>query len=104
MAAKRFLAIFGTASALIACGAPSSVPAGSSQLVEIRLQPAVVPPNPQGALALGVVTGCVFEFLGPADAERTFRYRVQASQRVPEVATCIDRLKGQPGVEGVTVR
>lgn len=103
MTAKRIPVTVAMAVVFAACGAPSSVPTGAGQIVEIQIQPAVVPPNPQGALALGVVTGCVFEFQGPAQADRTFRYLVRPSQRVPEVKDCIARLSGQPGVDRVTV-
>jgi hypothetical protein len=100
---KRVAASFAAAALVTGCGAPSSVPTGPGQIIEIQIQPAVVPPNPKGALALGVVTGCVFEFQGPAQADRTFRYLVRPSERVPEVKECIARLNGQPGVDRVTV-
>lgn len=103
MAAKRISVSLTLLAAVTACGAPSSVPTGPGQVVEIQLQPAVVPPNQKGALALGVVTGCIFEFQGPTQVERTFRFLLRPSERVPEVKDCIARLSGQPGVDRVTV-
>jgi hypothetical protein len=104
MPAKRVLVSLGITSAFVACGAPSSVPVGAGQVVELKLQPAVVRPDAQGALALGVVTGCDIDYVGHADTDRTYRFRVRPSQRVPDFETCISRLRQQPGVEGVTVR
>jgi hypothetical protein len=103
MSAKRVLVSLGITPAFIACGAPSSIPVGPGQVVDVKLQPAVVRPDAQGALALGVVTGCDVEFVGHADSDRTYRFRVRPSQRVPDFETCISRLRQQPGIEGVMV-
>ncbi len=104
MPAKRVLVSLGITSSLIACGAPSSVPVGAGQLVDVKLQPAVVRPDAQGALALGVVTGCDIDYVSHAEADRTYRFRVRPSQRVPDFETCISRLRQQPGIESVNVR
>lgn len=89
--------------ALAACGTTGSTPVGSGELVNVTLQPARVPPNPQGAFALATVTGCSIEFVGRGSAEPVFQFRVRPTERVPTVEACLASLKTQPGVEGVAV-
>jgi hypothetical protein len=88
---------------LAACATGASVPTGPGQLVNITLQPVRVPPNPQGAMALSVATGCTIEFVGRGPVEPVFQFQVRPSERVPKFEQCLESLKVQPGVEGVAV-
>jgi hypothetical protein len=90
--------------ALVACAGRSSVPIGPGRVVEVKLQPAYVPPDARGALAIGVVTGCQVEYIGKTDRPQTHSFLVQPSERVPDFDRCISLLRVQPGIEEVTVR
>jgi hypothetical protein len=106
MKPARTLALIAVAAALSACASDNrntDTPTGPGQLVNLTLQPVRVPPNPQGALALGAVTGCRIDFVGQAPAANTWQFRVSPTSRVPTVQQCLDSLKTQPGVEAVQV-
>jgi hypothetical protein len=106
MKTARTFALIAVAASLAACASDNrntDTPTGPGQLVNLQLQPVRVPPNPQGALALGAVTGCRVDFVGTTPAANTWQFRVSPTSRVPTVAQCLDSLKVQPGVEGVQV-
>ena len=81
--------------------APVAAPAGSTTVL-VQIQPARIPPNPQGAFALSTVTGCNVTFLGQAAGTDTFRYAVAPTSRMPDVQQCIASLRTQPGVLAVS--
>ena len=87
--------------ATFGCSTGASVPIGTSQLFDIQLQPVRVPPSPQGAMALSIVTGCDIQYVGEAPGSETWRFSVQPTQRVGSLEQCISSLKTQPGVLGV---
>jgi len=92
--------------ALAACASSdrnTDTPTGPGQLVNLQLQPARVPPNPQGALLLGTWTGCRIDFVGTTPAASTWQFRVSPTSRMPTVEQCLASLKTQPGVEAVQV-
>jgi hypothetical protein len=96
--------LLATSATLAACASSdrnTSTPTGPAQLVNLTLQPARVPPNPQGALALGAVTGCRIEFVGTSPEANTWQFSVAPTARMPSVAQCLESLKTQPGVTGV---
>ncbi|HTN50566.1 MAG TPA: hypothetical protein VMK32_14155 [Burkholderiaceae bacterium] len=74
---------------------------GPGQLVNLKIQPVRIPPNPQGALALGTVTGCRVDYVGTTPAADTWQFRVSPTSRMPTVDQCLASLKTQPGVLGV---
>lgn len=88
--------------ATFGCATGSSVPVGSSQLMDIQLQPVRVPPSAEGAYALSIVTGCDIQYVGQAPGLEIWRFRVQPTERVGTVDLCVASLKTQPGVLGVT--
>jgi hypothetical protein len=79
----------------------TDTPTGPGQLVNLKIQPVRIPPNPQGALALGTVTGCRIDFVGTTPAADTWQFRVSPTSRMPTVEQCLASLKTQPGVLGV---
>jgi hypothetical protein len=79
----------------------TDTPTGPGQLVSLKIQPVRIPPNPQGALALGTVTGCRIDYVGTTPAADTWQFRVSPTSRMPTVAQCLESLKTQPGVLGV---
>jgi hypothetical protein len=90
--------------ALTACASSdrnTDTPTGPGQLVNLKIQPVRIPPNPQGALALGTVTGCRIDFVGTTPAADTWQFRVSPTSRMPTVDQCLASLKTQPGVLGV---
>ena len=98
--------LLAAAAALAACASSdrnTDTPTGPGQLVNLKLQPVRVSPNPQGALALGTVTGCRVDYVGTTPAADTWQFRVSPTSRVPTVEQCLASLKTQPGVEGVQV-
>jgi hypothetical protein len=106
MKTAHTLALAALAAALAACASDNrntDTPTGPGQLVNLTIQPVRVPPNPQGALALGAVTGCRVDFVGTSPMANTWQFRVFPTSRVPSVQQCLDSLKTQPGVEGVQV-
>lgn len=91
-------------------GCASTVPSGKdaqippSQLYETRIQPARIPPNPQGAFALSSATGCDVIYIAKTSAADTVTYAMRSTSRMPDLAQCVESLKKQPGVESVTAR
>ncbi len=81
-------------------GKDAQIPA--SQLYEVKIQPARIPPNPQGAFALSSATGCDVIYITKAMATDTVTYAVRPTSRIPDAAKCLDSLRGQPGVESVS--
>jgi hypothetical protein len=104
---KTLLASAFAAVLLAGCASSSDrntdTPTGPGQLVNLKIQPVRIPPNPQGALALGTVTGCRIDFVGTTPAADTWQFRVSPTARVPLVDQCLASLKTQPGVLGVEV-
>ena len=99
-AMKLLIGILATM-ATLGCSTGASVPIGTSQLFDIQLQPVRVPPSPQGAMALSIVTGCDIQYVGEAPGSETWRFSVQPTQRVGSLEQCVSSLKTQPGVLGV---
>ena len=99
----RSLALIAVALALAACAAGSTQPTGPTQLVNVGLQPARITPNAQGAMALGVVTGCSVEFVGRGQGDLVWQFRVAPTARVPSLDACLSSLRTQPGVTAVDV-
>jgi hypothetical protein len=92
------------AATFTACAAGGTDTAtGPGQLVNLTLQPVRVPPNPQGALLLGSVTGCRIDYVGTSPQSNVWQFRVSPTARMPTVEQCLTSLKTQPGVEGVQV-
>lgn len=91
-------------------GCASSVSSGKdaqippSQLFDARIQPARIPPNPQGAFALSSATGCDVIYIARASTADTVTYAMRPTSRMPDLAQCVESLKNQPGVESVTAR
>jgi hypothetical protein len=83
--------------------ADTNQPTGPMQLVDITLQPARVPPHPNGALMLSAATGCYVEFVGKGAAEPVYRFRIAPTQRVGSLDRCLTSLRAQPGVTAVEV-
>jgi len=110
---KTFTSVSVTAAVLVlgsATGCASTAPSGKdaqippTQLFDARIQPARVPPNPQGAFALSTATGCDVIYIAKTPAVDTVTYAVRPTSRMPDLAQCVDSLRGQPGVESVTAR
>jgi hypothetical protein len=104
-------AIAGTmaVSAGLAAGCTSTAKPGTTepripdaQNYDVRIQPARIPPNPQGAFALSTATGCDVIFVAKSPAVDTVTYAMRPTNRVPDVSQCEALLAQQPGVEGVT--
>ena len=72
-----------------------------AQNYDVRIQPARIPPNPQGAFGLSTATGCDVIYIARASAADTVTYAVRPTSRVPDAADCATRLGQQPGVEAV---
>jgi len=75
-----------------------------AQYFETRIQPARIPPNPQGAFALSSATGCDVIYIARTSASDTVTYAMRATSRMPDLAQCVESLKSQPGVEAVSAR
>jgi len=73
-----------------------------AQNFDVKIQPARISPNPQGAFALSSATGCDIIYVGKATASDSVTYAVRPTSRVPDAAGCVDRLREQPGVEAIT--
>jgi hypothetical protein len=98
--------LLAASASLAACAASdrnTDTPTGPGQLVNLKIQPVRIPPNPQGALALGTVTGCRIDYVGTTAASDTWQFRVSPTSRMPSVEQCLASLKTQPGVLGVEV-
>ncbi len=90
--------------ALTACaGRDTNHPTGATQLVDISLQPARVPPNQQGALMLSTVTGCYMEYVGRGARETVYQFLMAPTQRVPSFDQCLASLRTQPGVTAADI-
>ena len=98
---RMLIGLLAVTAATFGCATGSSVPVGASQLMDIQLQPVRVPPSAEGAYALSIVTGCNIQYVGQAPGVETWRFRVQATERVGTIDQCVDSLKSQPGVLGV---
>lgn len=98
---KLLIATLSITAGTFGCATGASVPVGAGQLMDIQLQPVRVPPNAQGAYALGIVTGCDIQYVGQAPGLETWRFLVKATERVGTVDQCVASLKTQPGVLGV---
>ncbi|HQR71992.1 MAG TPA: hypothetical protein PLE54_15390 [Burkholderiaceae bacterium] len=72
-----------------------------AQNYDVKIQPARIPPNPQGAFALSTATGCDVIYVARSGAPDTITYAVRPTSRVPDAADCAARLAQQPGVEAV---
>ena len=83
--------------------ADTNHPTGPVQLVNVTLQPARVPPHPNGALLLSAATGCYVEFVGKGPAEPVYQFRVGPTQRVGSLERCLESLRTQPGVTAAEV-
>ena len=81
-------------------GKDAQIPA--SQLFNVKIQPARIPPNPQGAFALSTATGCDVIYITKASTADTVTYAVRPTSRVPDAAKCVESLRSEPGVESVT--
>jgi hypothetical protein len=102
MRPDRTLILLAAAVALSACASGGTTrPTGTAELVNVTLQPARISPNPQGAMVLSEVTGCLVEFVGRGSAESVFQFRVAPTARMPSVEQCLTSLRSQPGVTGV---
>ncbi len=73
-----------------------------AQNYDVRIQPARIPPNPQGAFALSSATGCDVIYVAKAGAADTVTYAMRPTSRIPDQQQCVERLQGQPGVEAVS--
>ena len=73
----------------------------AAQNYDVKIQPARISPNPQGAFALSSTTGCDVIYITKAAAADTVTYAVRPTSRVPDAKQCIDMLKEQPGVEAI---
>jgi hypothetical protein len=92
----------------LVCGCSTTAKPGTTearipaaQNYDVRIQPARIPPNPQGAFALSSATGCDVIYIAKAAAADTVTYAVRPTSRVPDASQCSERLAQQPGVEGV---
>jgi len=96
-------------SAGLAAGCASTAKPGTTepripdaQNYDVRIQPARIPPNPQGAFALSTATGCDVIFVARSAVADTVTYAMRPTNRVPDVSQCETLLAQQPGVEGVS--
>jgi hypothetical protein len=88
--------------ALAACATgDTNHPVGPTQLVNVTLQPARVPPHAQGALLLSTATGCYVEYVGRGPQEPVYQFRLAPTERTPTLQQCLASLRSQPGVTGV---
>lgn len=90
----------GCSSASAPSGAEAQIP--PAQNYDVKIQPARISPNPQGAFALSSLTGCDVVYVGRNSAPDTITYAVRPTSRVPDAAQCAARLREQPGVEMVS--
>jgi hypothetical protein len=93
---------------LLASGCSSNARPGTTdaripaaQNYDVKIQPARIPPNPQGAFALSTATGCDVIFVARSPDADTVTYAVRPTSRVPDAAQCAALLAQQPGVEAV---
>jgi hypothetical protein len=79
--------------------ADARIPA--AQNYDVKIQPARIPPNAQGAFGLSTATGCDIIYVARSPAADTVVYAVRPTSRVPDAAECAASLARQPGVEAV---
>ncbi len=92
---------------LAACSTGKAPSAKDAQIppavnYDVKIQPARISPNPQGAFALSTFTGCDVIYVGKAAEADTVTYAVRPTSRVPDAERCAALLREQPGVEAVT--
>ena len=73
-----------------------------AQNYDVRIQPARIPPNPQGAFALSTATGCDVIYVAKSQTVDTVTYAMRPTSRIPDQQQCVARLQDQPGVEAVS--
>ena len=73
----------------------------AAQNYDVKIQPARIPPNPQGAFALSTATGCDVIYIAKSASADTVTYAVRPTSRVPDASQCATRLGQQPGVDAV---
>ena len=87
---KTAHALLLAATAVLAACASSDrntdTPTGPGQLVNLKIQPVRIPPNPQGALALGTVTGCRIDYVGTTPAASLSRNAISVGIGINEPA------------------
>jgi len=110
MKTPRLAVILGVAvlpSAILAACSTATMPATTdaripvAQNYDVKIQPARISPNPQGAFALSSSTGCDVIYITRAAAADTVTYAVRPTSRIPDAKECIDTLREQPGVEAI---
>lgn len=107
---RRALAVLSTTFALsallTACATDPATQATEARIpaatyYDVRIQPAQVSPNPQGAFKLSTATGCDVIYVTKAAAPSTVNYAMRPTSRIPDAKQCLELLKEQPGVEAV---
>jgi hypothetical protein len=107
---RRTLAVLSTTFALsallTACATDPATPATEARVpgatyYDVRIQPARISPNPQGAFMLSAGTGCDVIYISKAAAADTVSYAMRPTSRIPDAKQCLELLKEQPGVEAV---
>lgn len=108
MQARRVATTAATTLLLVVTGC-ASTPAGlrearipPAQTFDVRIQPARISPNPQGAFGLSAATGCDVIYISKTGSPDVVTYAVRATSRTPNVDECVARLRAQPGVEALT--
>jgi hypothetical protein len=108
---RRALAVlsmtFASAALLTACATDPAAPATEARIpgatyYDVRIQPARISPNPQGAFMLSAGTGCDVVYVTKAAAADTVSYAMRPTSRIPDAKQCLELLKEQPGVEAVS--
>ena len=109
MAACRVTVVVPIALLLVAISGCSTTQPGlrearipPAQTYDVRIQPARISPNPQGAFGLSSATGCDVVYVARTDSPDVVTYAVRATSRTPDVDKCVARLRAQPGVESLT--
>jgi hypothetical protein len=107
---RRALAVLSTTIALsallAACATDPATPATEARIpgatyYDVRIQPARISPNPQGAFMLSAGTGCDVIYITKAATADTVSYAMRPTSRIPDAKQCLELLKEQPGVEAV---
>jgi hypothetical protein len=75
----------------------------AAQNYDAVIQPARIPPNPQGAFALSSATGCDIIYVAKAVPADTVTYAVRPTSRMPDGAQCAERLRDQPGINSISL-
>jgi hypothetical protein len=97
----------GLAALLTGCATDPAAPATEPRIpgatyYDVRIQPARISPNPQGAFLLSAGTGCDVVYVTKAAAADTVSYAMRPTSRIPDAKQCLELLKEQPGVEAVS--